>query len=90
MINYDFSQIKPISLLPRQYNLLIKEVKKKGVVVFFKRSQPEVVLLDFNYWQELEKEKRRKEEKEAFESINQSEKEFKQGKAKVLKSLKDL
>lgn len=90
MLNYDFSQIKPISLLPRQYNLLIKEVKKKGVVVFFKRSQPEVVLLDFNYWQELEKEKRRKEEKEALESINQSEKEFKQGKAKVLKSLKDL
>lgn len=90
MLNTDFSQIKPISLLPRKYNLLVKEVKEKGVIVFLRRNHPEVVLVDFSLWQELEKARKENEEKKAIEAINQSEKEFKEGKAKVLKSLKDL
>lgn len=90
MLNTDFSQIKPISLLPRQYNLLVKEVKEKGAIVFLRRSSPEVVLVDFSLWQELERVRREKEEKNALASIEESEKEFKQGKAKILKSLKSL
>jgi len=90
MLNTDFSQIKPISLLPRQYNLLVKEAKEKGAIVFLRRSSPEVVLVDFSLWQELERVRREKEEKNALASIEESEKEFKQGKAKILKSLKSL
>lgn len=90
MLNTDFSQIKPISLLPRQYNLLVKETKKKGAIVFLRRSRPEVVLVNFPLWRELEKARREKEEKEALANIKQSEKEFKQGKVKILRSLKNL
>ncbi len=90
MLNIDFSQIKPISSLPRQYNEYVALAKTKGSVVFLRRSQPEVVLVDFKVWQKLEKLKQQEGTRLALASIKQSEDEYKRGQAKRLKTLKKI
>ena len=53
MPNLNFSQIKSISLLQRNYSEIADGTKKNGDVVFLKRNTPHVVLLDFDRWQKL-------------------------------------
>ena len=90
MLNTDFSQIKSISSLPRQYNEYVTLAKTKGSVVFLRHSQPEVVLVDLKIWQKLEELKQQEDTRLALASIKQSENEYKKGQAKRLKSLKEI
>lgn len=90
MYKLDISQIKPISILPRQYNKLIAEVKDKGEMVFLKGNKPHVVLVDFDYWQKLMEKERKADEKDALEAIRTSEKDIKLGRTKPLRSFADL
>ena len=91
MYNFKLSQTEPISSLPRDYTALLQKAKKKGEpIVFLRRNKPVGALLDWTLLKELIELKRKAEEKGVLEKIFQSEKEFKKGKAKVLKSLADL
>lgn len=90
MLKLDLSQIKSVSELPRNYNALIRESEEKGALIFFRRNKPITVLLSFDNWQQLEEIKRKKGEEIALKTINESENEFKSGKAKLLNSLKNL
>jgi PHD/YefM family antitoxin component YafN of YafNO toxin-antitoxin module len=85
------SQTEPISSLPRDYSALLKRTReRKEPVVFLKRNRPVGALLDWELLVELLELKAKAEEKEVLENILQSEKEFRTGKAKVLKSLADI
>ena len=91
MYNFKLSQTEPISSLPRDYTALLQKAKKKNEpIVFLRRNKPVGALLDWTLLKELVELKRKAEEKKVLEKILQSEKEFKKGKAKVLKSLADL
>lgn len=90
MNTLNFSQIKPISSLPRNYSQLANDTKNKGDMVFLKRNNPYVVLLDFARWQKLIDLERKHDEMLALADINQSEKEFVAGKSKILTSFADL
>ena len=90
MLKIDISQTRPISELPRNYFQLLKEAEDKGAVIFLRRNRPVSVLVSFDNWQELEKLRRKSEEEDAIKRISRSEIEFKKGKGKLLKSLKDL
>jgi len=90
MAKIETSQLKPISKLPRNYKEYVTEAKNKGPVVFMTRSKPSVVLVDFNYWETLTDISQELEEKVALETIKKSEEEYTQGKAKKLRSLKNL
>lgn len=91
MNKFTLSQTEPISTLPRDYsNLLKRAKKKKEPVIFLKRNKPVAALLSWEYLLELMRLKAKIEEKEALKNILQSEKEFKAGKAKILKSLAQL
>lgn len=90
MYKIDVTQVKPISLLPREYNKLIKVVKDKGEVVFMKGNKPHVVLVDFDYWKKLMEREKRREDEDGLKAIGASEQEYKEGKARRLGSLTDL
>lgn len=91
MNNISLSQTRPISVLPRDYANLVKEAqKKKEPVVFLKRNQPVAALVGWELLQKLLACRAKLEEAKALENIRQSEKEFQAGKAKPLKSLKNL
>lgn len=91
MNKFNLSQIEPISSLPRDYSALLRRAKKrKEPVIFLKRNKPVAALLDWELLKKLMDLKAKEEEKEALESILRSEKEFKAGKAKILKSLSTL
>ncbi len=90
MTQVNFSQLKPISSLPRHYATYISQLAKKGSIILMKKNKPTAVLVDFKWWQKLEKCLRRLEDKEAWESIQQSEKEIREGKIIRAKSLADL
>ncbi len=90
MNNLNFSQIRPISSLPRSYSELAEGVQGGEDMVFLKRNTPYVVLLDFERWQKLVDMERKQEELQALADVRKSESEFEAGKAKKLKSLADL
>lgn len=90
MYKVSLEQTRPISTLPRDYNKLIKEVKKGGEMVFLKGNVPHVVLVDYPYWVKLMEKKIEMEERDAIKAIEMSEGEHGNGKSKELKSLADL
>ncbi len=90
MYKISLGQTRPISALPRDYNKLIKEVKKSGEMVFLKGNLPHVVLVDYPYWVELMEKKMEAEENDAVKAIERSESEYRSGEAEELKSLTDL
>lgn len=91
MNKFNLSQIEPISSLPRDYSAFLRRAKaRKEPVIFLKRNKPVAALLDWRLFDELMDLKARKEEEQAVEGILQSEKEFKAGKAKLLRSLSAL
>lgn len=91
MNNINLSQTEPISSLPRDYASLVKRAEKSNEpVVFLKRNRPVVALIGWELLQEFLSYQARLEEKEILENIRQSEKEYKAGRAKVLKSLANL
>lgn len=86
----NFSQMKPISSLPKNYAELAESSISSGDVIFLKRNAPYVVMLDFVRWQKLTNLEQQIEEMEALATIKQSEREYKNGEAKTLTSLADL
>lgn len=91
MNNFNLSQTEPISSLPRDYASLVRRVKeKKEPVIFLKRNRPIVALMDWELLKKLMAFKTKLEEAGALATISQSEKEFKAGKARTLKSLASL
>ena len=92
MINkLDFSQIKPISSLPRNYAALLKWAQQTGKpVIFLRRNKPIAAFLDWKLFKKLIEFQEKEEEREALKNILRSEKEFRAGQAKVLKSLAHL
>lgn len=90
MSNISTSQIKSISSLPRDYVKLAEEAEKTGAVVFFKRNNPYVVLVDFSRWQQLKEKEVLYDTQQAVASVEKSEREYMTGKAKKLSSLADL
>jgi len=91
MNNLLISQTEPVSSLPRDYSRFLKRVEEnKEPVIFLRRNKPVGALIDWEMLKKLWEIKRKLEEKEALASIAQSEKEFRTGKAKVLKSLASL
>lgn len=89
MDTLNLSQIRPISSLPRDYSGLAETAREEDIV-FFKRNTPYVVLLDFARWQKLTDLEKKNDELAALAIIQQSEAEFKAGKAKTLGSLTEL
>lgn len=91
----DFSQMYPISVLPRRYNRLIEEVDKKGVIYFLKGNKPRVGFISLEYLENL-KQKIRKElelerkKEEACQRIQRGMKEYREGKLKAVNSVKDM
>ena len=91
MNNLTLSQTEPISSLPRDYsNLLIRAKKRKEPVIFLKRNKPIGALLSWEFLKELMEVKRKLDKEEALNNILQSEKDYKAGRAKILKSLAKL
>ena len=89
-MNVNFSQLKPISSLPRKYSQYVKQAKRDGAVIFMKKNKPETALVDFKLWQKLEMLQRKLEEKDALNTIAQSEADIKAGKIIKLESLQEL
>ena len=91
MNDLNLSQTEPISSLPRNYaSLVARANKEKKPIVFLKRNQPVVALLDWEEMKKLMALKVKSEEQEALKNIAQSEKESRFGKAKILRSLTSL
>ena len=90
MKNLNFSQLKPISSLPRNYSELSNDVQGGNDIVFLKRSTPYVVLIDFNRWEKLVDLEREQDEMKALAEIEKSESEFASGESKMLSSLADI
>jgi PHD/YefM family antitoxin component YafN of YafNO toxin-antitoxin module len=90
MNKLNLSQIKPISSLPKDYSRLAEETKVNGDIVFLRRNNPYVVLLDFERWQQLIDLEQRHDEMLAIKNISNSENEFESGQTKTLTSLADL
>jgi hypothetical protein len=95
MLNIDFSQIQPISALPRKYTEIIEQVKKKGIVYFLKGNKPRVALINIDYLEKLEGRiraqlKKECEEQKIWEDVQKSEEDIKQGRVHKFKSFKNL
>lgn len=74
----------------RNYKKLFDQVNKtKEPLFLLSNNKPKVVVLDFKVFQDMAKEKELTED-EALEIIAEGDKEYKEGKLKVLASLKDL
>ncbi len=85
----DFSQIQPISALPRKYNEFIKQAERQGVVFFLKGGRPVVLLMDVNFLKNLEDKVRlnlirKLDEEIAWRSIQKSEQDITAGRTKKL------
>jgi PHD/YefM family antitoxin component YafN of YafNO toxin-antitoxin module len=91
MNNLLISQTESVSSLPKNYSLFLKRAKKKNEpIIFLKRNRPVGALVSWELLEELMDAKTKFEKMQAMSKIAQSEKEYKQGKGKVLKSLFDL
>jgi PHD/YefM family antitoxin component YafN of YafNO toxin-antitoxin module len=86
-----YPQTASVHLLQKTYRSLINKVKKqKEPLYLLKNNQPEGVLLDFNYWQEIVDVIKKWEEADLEDSIHSAEEAVRKGQIKELKSLKDL
>ena len=77
--------------MQRSYKKVIETAKEtKEPVVILRRNKPEAAIVDIDTFEKLSKKAESYDELRALEAIAQSEREFKSGKAKVLRSFKDL
>ncbi len=77
--------------IQRNYKKVIETVKEtKEPVIILRRNKPEAAMIDIETFEELSKKADSYDELRALEAITQSETEFRSGKAKTLRSLKDL
>ena len=77
--------------IQKKYREVFDEVKRtKEPVIVLTGNKPDVVIVDFNYLEELKKESYERELKEAIEAIRAGDKELKAKKTKVLSSLTNL
>ncbi|EKD56560.1 MAG: hypothetical protein ACD_58C00147G0006 [uncultured bacterium] len=74
----------------RNYKKLFDQVNKtKEPLFLLSNNKPKVVVLDFQVFQDMAKEKELTED-EALEIIAEGDKEYQEGKTTILASLKDL
>ena len=91
MDNISLSQTVSISELPRDYlGLLKRSAKRKEPVVFLRYGKAVGALLAQSVLEQLLSIKRKYEEEKLFRVAQQGMKEYREGKAKKLKSLVDL
>ena len=83
----DFTQIVPISDLPRKYDELLK---RSEPVILFRRNKPVGVLMDYSLWDEYLEFKRKYELADALTMAEAGEKAYKEGKTKILKNPSNL
>lgn len=77
--------------IQRNYRKVIETVKEtKEPVVILRRNKPEAAVVDIETFEQLIKKAESYDELRALETITQSEKEFKSGKAEKFSSLADL
>lgn len=77
--------------MQRNYKKVVETAKKtKEPVVILNRNKPEAALMDIDTFEKISKKADLFDEMKALQSIEKSEKEFQEGKAKKLSSLKDL
>ena len=91
MNNISLSQLASVSDLQRNYNSLVKRVKKEArPLILLRRNEPEVVLVSVPHYEELMEKKKLYEEQDALEAIEEFEKDRKSGKLLVANSPDDL
>ena len=77
--------------MQRSYKKVIEAVKEtKEPVVILRRNKPEAAIIDIETFEEILQKAESFDELKAIEAIKRSEKEYRGGKAKKLKSLKSL
>ena len=84
--NFDFlNRIVSIEDIARNYRAIFDQVlKEKKPLIVFKRSKPQVVLVDVESFQAMQKIiRRQEEEKDAMEGIKAYKKAKKEGKLKI-------
>lgn len=87
----DYTQVVPISELPRKYlELLHLATASKKPVVLFRRNKPVGGLVDFSLLEDLWEIQRKKELEEALKTIKEGEEAFKNKKTRVLKEPRGL
>lgn len=83
--------IASVTDLQRNYKRIAALAKKTGEpVILLKKNKPTAVFVDYKSFKNYEKIKRKAEIADFEEAIRIAEREKKQGKLKVLKSLADL
>ena len=83
--------ITSVTDLQRNSKKLINLAKKtQAPIVILRKNKPTAVLADYNFFKDYEEIKRKAEMADFEEAIRIAEREKKQGKLKLLKSLKDL
>ena len=77
--------------IQRNYKRVIETAKEtKEPVVILRRNKPEAAVVDIETFEEIFQKAILFDEMKALEAIKQSEKEYRSGKARELRSLKDL
>lgn len=84
-------QITSVEELIRNYRTIFDKVKKtKKPLIVLRRNRPDIALVAIDWLREVEDRLREAEEETVLAIIGEGRKEFKQGKAKVLKSITTL
>lgn len=90
-MNISLHNIVSVSDIQKNYRKIFNKVKKtKNPVVVMRGSEPEVVVMDINTLEDLEKRLEELEAEVTLKAIEEGEKEFKEGKTVTAKSLADL
>lgn len=84
-------QLVSVQEVARNYRAIFDRVKKtKKPIIVLRRNIPDVALVDVNWLEEVEKELQELEEERVLRIVTEGRKEFKEDKAKVLKSITSL
>jgi prevent-host-death family protein len=84
-------KLASVAQIQRNYKKVIETAKDtKEPVVILRHNKPEAAVVDIETFEEISRKAASFDELKAVEAIKQSETEFKGGKARRLRSLKDL
>lgn len=84
-------QITSVEEIVRNYRAIFDKVKKSGKpIIVLRRNIPDIALVTVDWLKETEKKLNQSEEEKALHLIREGKKEFKQKKAKILKSITSL
>lgn len=84
-------QIVSVEELVRNYRTVFDKVKKtRKPMIVLRRNIPDIALVDVGYFRDVEQKLKELEEEKVLKIVEEGRKEFKKGKAKVLKSITSL